>query len=116
MYAHSYTVQSKGTMEYPTDAPQAQPAVTNMLMALSHSKSFWVILHLVFKYTWIARTMQAGIKWCLHTAQQFSTTCLSMVFLRKVGGTLKCGTTLSSRSCCLQVLSHNKIEELGFRM
>lgn len=30
MYAHRYIAQSIGTMEYPTDAPQAVPAITHI--------------------------------------------------------------------------------------
>lgn len=49
---------------------------------------------------------------------QPSTACLRMVFIRKkaLGGTPKCVITLSPCGCCLQVLSHKKIEEFGFRM
>lgn len=41
-----------------------------------------------------------------------------MVFIRKkaLAGTPKCVITLSPCGCCLQVLSHKKIEEFRFRM
>lgn len=75
----THTVTQLRVKVYLTDAPQQclLSHTSHMFMALSPSNFVLLgIVHVLFKYLWIARscdTAQAGIKRCLHTAQQFST-------------------------------------------